>query len=752
MYPFGVAIGPKQSDGSWPVYAGSATGVYAIAAPGSTGNSAGAAASLVRTIFGGTLTARALWSVEEANVVTPLSLSPDGSTLYYGEADEHIYAVDTNNGNIKWKYQTGSALSAAPTVSADGKTVFVGSSVGTFHAINSTSGNSTWICAALGPIQSAASLSTDGKTVYFGSSDTYLYAVASQNNSCGNSVSHTQPCRDAPAPNHSIKPGCGNWWLRPNEALLFSSPMVDDAHNRIVVTTDNTNGVGGVYGVPMTGKGIITAIFNGSSAINTPAVKVSDDMVVFGSEDSKVYAVTTSDNKVAWTYATEQPLSAAPISNGEIVVLAGRSGELTVLHAATGTVGWSGQVGSSLSSSAAVDGDGRLVVATGDGVIAGYMDASVSLSTDWSIVFGAIVLLGLFEGIVGYRYFPLTVAIIGAGLLAPAGYIVGAYVQVINANQWYHFGVTVGAGLIGAILFATILRKIGAFALGCGFGAILAVDLGATIPVVPQLQIGAHIDASQMALPLGIVGGGALVFGILACAMPKLISILSTSIFGATSLVNGIAYYAGITDTMILGIGYAALTFIFLCIQSCCTGKEDYHLTESQRKTFDDDSDEEAYRRRLVDDPERGRRGDFDPNFEPIVADGGGSGGTASSRLYSSRAGRDYGSGKRAAPPIDDDGTGRTFTATFNKGPLGLRFAPGGGRIPAYVMGVADGQGRESGVQEGDILVAIAGAEVNAFADFDGIMGELSTARRPVTLTFRSRSRAPPKPAGEIQI
>jgi len=229
--------------------------------------------------------------------------------------------------------------------------------------------------------------------------------------------------------------------------------------------------------------------------------------------------------------------------------------------------------------------------------------------------------------------------------------------------------------------------------------------------------------------------------------MPKLVSILSTSIFGATTLVTGVAYYAGITDPMYLGIGYGALTFLFLCIQACCTGKEDYHLTESQRRELRDEDSDDEYQR-LGADPEagerRGQRGDFNPDFEPLIGPDGGASGSGSSRLYSSRAGRDYGSTKKVGPPLDDDGTGRTYTKTFNKGPLGLRFAPGGGRIPAYVMAVAEGQGRTSGVQEGDILVAIAGAEVNAFSDFDSIMGELSTARRPVALTFRSRSSLPP--------
>uniref|UniRef100_A0A7S1G4M2 PDZ domain-containing protein n=1 Tax=Bicosoecida sp. CB-2014 TaxID=1486930 RepID=A0A7S1G4M2_9STRA len=762
--PDGAAVGAKRSDGTWPVYAGSPTGLYAIAAPGASSSGAsGAAAGITRTLFG-TPKASVIWSHPQTSVATPVSLSPDGTRLYFGGGDNKVYAVDTADGTTKWAYQTGSALNAAPTVSSDGKTIYLGSSVGTFFALNTADGKPAWICAALGPVDGGAALSADESTVFFGSSDTYLYAVKAHNNTCGSDSKNTNPCRDAPAPGGGTKTGCGIWWLRPNQELLLTTPLVDVKNDRVIVSTDNSAGIAGVYAVPTSGQGNITTLYSGPNSINTSPVLVSDDVVAFASEDNKVYAVNMTTLKVMWTHDTAQPLSAAPISNGEVVVIAGRTGVLTVVKADTGALGWEGNVGGTLQSAPAVDGDGRIIVTTTNGIIAAYSAASGSLSTEWAVIFGAICLLGLFEGVVGYRYFPITVAIIGAGLLAPAGYIIGAYVDVINSHEWYHLGVTAGAGLIGAILFATILRKIGAFALGLGFGAILAVDLAVVFPVVPQLQVGSHIDFDAMAIPLSVIGGGGLVFGIASCVMPKLVSIFATSLFGATTLVDGVAYYANITDTMYLGIGYAAVFFVFVVIQACCTGRGDHHLTESQRKALADSDDEEGeYRRMRDDDPERGtkrrggarggRDGEFDPDFEPLVGpDGSPARGSASSRLYSSREGADYGSrAARAAPPIDDDGTGRTFTVTFNKGPLGLRFAPGGGRIPAYVMGVSDGQGRRNGVSEGDILVAIAGNEVNAFQDFDSIMGELSTARRPVALTFRSRSRGA-GPRAEVQL
>jgi outer membrane protein assembly factor BamB len=41
-------------------------------------------------------------------IVSTPAMSPDGSVVYVGSADDYLYAVETGNGTLKWKYLAGS--------------------------------------------------------------------------------------------------------------------------------------------------------------------------------------------------------------------------------------------------------------------------------------------------------------------------------------------------------------------------------------------------------------------------------------------------------------------------------------------------------------------------------------------------------------------------------------------------------------------------------------------------------------------
>ena len=66
-------------------------------------------------------------------------MSLDGSVMFVGSDDHHIYAVDAKTGTQKWNFTTGGLVVLSPALSQDGSMVFVGSSDHHLYAVDATS-------------------------------------------------------------------------------------------------------------------------------------------------------------------------------------------------------------------------------------------------------------------------------------------------------------------------------------------------------------------------------------------------------------------------------------------------------------------------------------------------------------------------------------------------------------------------------------------------------------------------------------
>ena len=102
-------------------------------------------------------------------------------TVYFGSGDGHLYALDANSGELKWKFKTGNVIHASPAY-ADG-VLFVGSWDSYFYAVEAATGKEKWrfqggedplIHNQVG-FQSSAAVA-DG-VVYVGCRDSNLYAL-----------------------------------------------------------------------------------------------------------------------------------------------------------------------------------------------------------------------------------------------------------------------------------------------------------------------------------------------------------------------------------------------------------------------------------------------------------------------------------------------------------------------------------------------------------------------------------------------
>ena len=130
-------------------------------------------------------TGKQVWRTDIGNVIGPEARDPGGrvfdylqssptivdDTLYIGSADGHVYAVNAESGEVRWKFNTTKPVRATPTV-ADG-VVYIGSWNGFFYAIDAASGELKWMYQAstvgnpdyfVRPIQTKA-LITDGLVI-----------------------------------------------------------------------------------------------------------------------------------------------------------------------------------------------------------------------------------------------------------------------------------------------------------------------------------------------------------------------------------------------------------------------------------------------------------------------------------------------------------------------------------------------------------------------------------------------------------
>ena len=116
-----------------------------------------------------------------AGIITP-AISSDG-TIYIGNSQGILSAVDSKTQEVKWTYQTGAdpkqpgfrGLPSFPLVDKEG-TVYIGSVDGKMYAV-SRDGKLLWDYQTGGKITEAAPALDSGGVLYFTSEDGYLYAI-----------------------------------------------------------------------------------------------------------------------------------------------------------------------------------------------------------------------------------------------------------------------------------------------------------------------------------------------------------------------------------------------------------------------------------------------------------------------------------------------------------------------------------------------------------------------------------------------
>ena len=287
-----------------------------------------------------TATGAQKWKFETHGPVRSSPAVVDG-TVFFGSYDGVFYAVEASSGKLKWKFETAGekqfeakglhgSLPRAQTMpdfwdfflsspAVTGGLVYFGSGDGNLYALDSQTGQLKWKFTTQGVVHSSPAVA--GGVVYFGSWDSYLYAL------------------DAATGQEKWKFKTGEDKVNFNQVGIQSSPAVDDgtvyfgcrdAHLYAVDTATgkekwNFNNHGDwVITAPAVYEGevffgsSIPAIFrivdmkNGQPRVqwdarmlvfSSPAV--AGGMAYFGSFNGKLYALDVPSGRLAWEFQTQ---------------------------------------------------------------------------------------------------------------------------------------------------------------------------------------------------------------------------------------------------------------------------------------------------------------------------------------------------------------------------------------------------------------------------------------------------------------
>lgn len=282
------------------------------------------------------------------------------NTVFVGAHDNNLYALDTQNGDFRWKYPTDQAVVSSPSIAPEEHLVLFGSVDHTLYALDYRTGKLAWTVPTKGPVRSSPTV-THGHA-FFGSDDGNLYAIRL-------SGGRTQWTWDGGDPIRS----------RP---LILGEMIIVGQESGFVVAVDLSGKViwrfkakRGVSSSPVERDGLVMfgamdwqlyaldvergwkvwEFRTNKPIISSPAL--GDDKVFVGSVDGSMYAVDISSGRERWRFETDNQITSSPAYVNGAVYFGGIDKKVYSLDAKTGQLRWSYETGGPVPSSPVVHDD-----------------------------------------------------------------------------------------------------------------------------------------------------------------------------------------------------------------------------------------------------------------------------------------------------------------------------------------------------------------------------------------------------------
>ena len=318
----------------------------------------------------------------------PVVINSGGKkTVYIGDLDGTLLAIDLESGKPAWKFKSASVRESEAkgkshggigfeTAAAyrDGR-FYIGDLDGIFYCFDAK-GKEVWQfqTESGGVIHSSANFHKD--LVLFGSEDSKLYALNAKTGKkaweleTGDQVRCSMTVVDGRA----FVAGCDGslHTINLDEGKEESSVAIESPTGVTPAVVGDTVYVGseqaGFFAIDWK-KAEIKWHFNPENSVVTrSSPAVNKDHVIFGSRGRVVYSLDPSTGKLNWSTTLKANIDSSPVIAGERVFVGSNDGRMYGINLKNGDVIWQKQLQGSIIGSPAVAFN-RLIIATDRGVV-----------------------------------------------------------------------------------------------------------------------------------------------------------------------------------------------------------------------------------------------------------------------------------------------------------------------------------------------------------------------------------------------
>ncbi len=312
-----------------------------------------------------------IWAVKTGDSIEGAPAIVDG-VVFIGSQDQHLYALDLDDGKERWRYKFPAPIKTSPAV-RKGR-VYVGDLDGKFVCLDAAKGKELWKFQVESEISSGANFA--GEKILFGSGDENLYCLDANGKKQWVFKVPGGPVMGTPAVDKNVTfvSGCDSKMHfvdvdTGNELAAIdvggqtgATPALRDGM-LYVGTMSNT-----VLAIDIAKKDIAWGYESTRGQPFYASAAVTDKLVIAGCRDKRIYALDRAKGTEKWSFATEGRIEGSPVVVGSRVYAGSMDEKLYVIDLNKGTELQSVKLDGPVTGSIAVSG-GRLVVGTQNGTV-----------------------------------------------------------------------------------------------------------------------------------------------------------------------------------------------------------------------------------------------------------------------------------------------------------------------------------------------------------------------------------------------
>jgi len=231
-----------------------------------------------------------------------------GSLVYVGGYDGTAYALDKENGRLRWRFETKGAIIGGLALAPDAGLLLVPSDDGRLYGLDAAEGTLRpgWPFRTGKGIWSRPAVEDD--TVYVGSLDGKVYAL-------------------------EVASGRERWHLDLGAGVI-SDPAL--ARGLLLVGATDRR----LYAIDVrTGRLAWKTPFRADNWFWAQPL-VAGEAVYAANLDGGIYALSLADGSLRWRFMAQEPVRARPLLMGDVLVVVDRSGNVYGLDPDTGEPRW----------------------------------------------------------------------------------------------------------------------------------------------------------------------------------------------------------------------------------------------------------------------------------------------------------------------------------------------------------------------------------------------------------------------------